>query len=117
MTSVAETWVEQLLILKLLEKYKYDDKQMQRKYNTMIYVVRRNAYVHGQRLEDNFTNNETLQKLEKLTKSTTPIHPNGTSLEHSSESSLKFSQRTHLQLLSTSLKLGCVTNEQWPFYL
>ena len=23
----------------------------------MIYVVRRNAYVHGQKLEDNFTNN------------------------------------------------------------
>ena len=68
----------------------------------MIYVVRRNAYIHGQKLKDNFTNNGNLKKWEKLTKPTTPIHPNGTSLEHSSGS---------------SLKLGCVTNEQWPFYL
>ena len=80
----------------------------------MIYVVRRNAYIHGQRLEDNFINNGTLQKWEKLTKPTTPIHPNGTSLEHSSGRSLKFSQRTHLQLLSTSLKLGWLTNEELP---
>ena len=87
---------------------------MQRKYNTMIYVVRRNAYIHGQRLKDNFTNNRNLQKWKKLTKLTTLIHPNGTSLEHSSGSSLKLSQRTHLQLLSTSLKLGCLTNEELP---
>ena len=81
----------------------------------MIYVVRRNAYIHGQKLEDNFSlTNGNLQKWEKLTKPTTPIHPNGTSLEHSSGSSLKFSQRTHLQLLSTSLKLGCLTNEELP---
>ena len=58
--------------------------------------------------------NWNLQKWEKLTKPTTPIHPNGTSLEHSSGSSLKFSQRTHLQLLSTSLKLGWSTNEELP---
>ena len=72
----------------------------------MIYVVRRNAYIHGQKLKDNFINNENLQKWKKLTKPTTPIHPNGTSLEHSSGRALKFSQRTHLQLLYTSLKLG-----------
>ena len=46
----------------------------------------------------------------KLTKPTTPMHPNGTSLEHSSGSSLKFSQRAHLQLLSTALELGYFTN-------
>ena len=72
----------------------------------MIYVVQRNAYIHGQKLNDNFTNNENLQKWEKLKKPTTPIHPNGTSLEHSSGSSLKFSKKTHLLLLPTSLKLG-----------
>ena len=72
----------------------------------MIYVVQRNAYIHGQKLKDNFTNNGNLQKWEKLTKLTTSIHPNGISLEHSSGNSLKFSQKTHLQLLSTSLKLG-----------
>jgi len=87
---------------------------MQRRKHNKFYVVRHNAYVHGQRLEDNFINNGTLQKWEKHTKPTTPIHPNGTSLEHSSGSSLKFSQRTHLQLLSTSLKLGWLTNEELP---
>ena len=42
----------------------------------MIYVVRHNTYVHGQRLQDNFTNNETLQKSKNSQKTKYPIHPN-----------------------------------------
>ena len=73
--SVAETWVEQLLILQLLEKYKCSDKQMQRKYDTIIYVVRRNAYVHGQKLEDNFTNKWEFTKVGKTHKTHNPNIP------------------------------------------
>ena len=67
----------------------------------IIYVIWRNAHVHGQRLKDNFTKNEKLHKWEKLLKPTTRIHLNGTSLEYSSGSSLKSLKLLHLQLLST----------------
>lgn len=46
---VVEKQVEQLTILwwlRLLKKYECGDKQMQRKYDTIIYVISRNIYVH-----------------------------------------------------------------------
>ena len=78
---------------------------MKRKYNTIIYVVRRNAYIHGQILEDNFIINMTLQKWKKLSKK-----PN-TQYTQISLASKKF---LYQKLTWKSHKFGCLTNEELP---
>ena len=70
------------------------NKKIQRKYDTIIYVVRRNTYVYGQNLEDNFTNKWEFTKVEKTLKNPQPqytqLNPPSTQVEDLSKLSNYF---------------------------
>ena len=87
-----------------MEKYKCGINKYKEKKHNKFYVVRRKAYVHIQRLEDNFTNNEILQKWKSSKKPNTqytqiPLTPK------------EFFYQTHLEI---SQNLDALTNEELP---
>ena len=68
-------------------------------------MVRRNAYVHGQKLEDNFTNKLEFTKVGKTNKKLNTQY---------TQISLAPKEFLYQKLTWKSHKFGCITNEELP---